>query len=326
MKINNFCLSVFLVSSHLFVFLNSSFAHNANPLQSIKDFKTSKLSANIYIVHGPKTFPNKKYQGFNNNPAFVVTKKGIIVIDPGSSVFIGRELLNKIAVISKLPVIAVFNTHVHGDHWLGNHAIQEKYPKVKIYAHYKMIEQIKNGAGKQWIEIMNKITDNTTKGTKVVSPNQGLKGNEELKISNINIKIYHTGKAHTDTDLMIEISNDKTLFLGDIITRELMPSARPQDGSLPGQIKAIEFALKTKNKIFVPGHGKSGTEKYVKNHLRFLKQLNKLINTYFKQGLQAHQMKPKIIKALNKYKHWGRFKDIGRIINHEFVVLENESI
>jgi len=26
----------------------------------------------------------------------------------------------------------VFNTHVHGDHWLGNHAIIEVYPKAKL--------------------------------------------------------------------------------------------------------------------------------------------------------------------------------------------------
>jgi glyoxylase-like metal-dependent hydrolase (beta-lactamase superfamily II) len=36
--------------------------------------------------------------------------------------------------------INIFNTHVHGDHWLGNQAIVERYPAVKIYAHPNMIE------------------------------------------------------------------------------------------------------------------------------------------------------------------------------------------
>jgi ribonuclease BN (tRNA processing enzyme) len=43
--------------------------------------------------------------------------------------------------ITNKPIVAVFNTHVHGDHWLGNQAIVERYPAVKIYAHPNMIEQ-----------------------------------------------------------------------------------------------------------------------------------------------------------------------------------------
>jgi glyoxylase-like metal-dependent hydrolase (beta-lactamase superfamily II) len=34
--------------------------------------------------------------------------------------------------ITNKPIVAVFNTHVHGDHWLGNQAIVERYPAVKI--------------------------------------------------------------------------------------------------------------------------------------------------------------------------------------------------
>jgi len=50
----------------------------------------------------------------------VLTAKGVVVVDPGSSVQVGEMLLKKIATVTKDPVIAVFNTHIHGDHWLGN--------------------------------------------------------------------------------------------------------------------------------------------------------------------------------------------------------------
>jgi len=329
MHLTNQRFTAVLISLFISISGMSSFcySHQASTLKSIKDFKVEKLSKNIYIIHGPLTLPSKQYQGFNNNPAFIISKKGIIIVDPGSSVDIGRELLNKIKTVSKLPVIAVFNTHVHGDHWLGNQAIVEKYPKVVIYAHEKMIEQIKAGADKQWINIMNRMTENATKNTKATSPNKGLKGGEKISFSNIQINIHHPSKkAHTNTDIMIEVNNDKALFLGDIITRGSLSTARAQDGSIPGQIKAIKFALASKNTLFIPGHGQSGDQKFVKMHLNFLQQLKQLTFKYFEQGLQSHEIKAKLLIELNKYKHWKNFKQIGKIIHQEFIRIENESI
>ena len=51
----------------------------------------------------------------------------------------------------------MFNTHVHGDHWLGNDAIRKDYPKAKIYAHPKARSAIAAGEGAK--------CDRATKGT-----------------------------------------------------------------------------------------------------------------------------------------------------------------
>ena len=50
------------------------------------DYPVTKLTERVYVIHGPNETPNKKNQGFFNNPGFVLTKKGVVVIDPGSSV------------------------------------------------------------------------------------------------------------------------------------------------------------------------------------------------------------------------------------------------
>ena len=58
------------------------------------------------------------------NPAFVIGADGVVVIDPGSSVQTGEMVLRQIGQVTGLPVVAVFNTHIHGDHWLANQAIR----------------------------------------------------------------------------------------------------------------------------------------------------------------------------------------------------------
>jgi glyoxylase-like metal-dependent hydrolase (beta-lactamase superfamily II) len=62
-----------------------------------------------------------------------------ILLNTGSSYQIGKMMLDKVKAITDKPIFAVFNTHIHGDHWLGNQAIVEQYPSVNIYAHIDMI-------------------------------------------------------------------------------------------------------------------------------------------------------------------------------------------
>ena len=79
-------------------------------------FSAEKVSNHVYVIHGPTELPNETNEGFMNNPAFVVADTGVVVVDPGSSVHTGNMLLREIRKITDMPVIAVFDTHVHGDH------------------------------------------------------------------------------------------------------------------------------------------------------------------------------------------------------------------
>ncbi len=110
-----------------------------------------------------------------NNPAIVESKNGLIVIDPGGNYNVGKKVLAEIEKVSKKPIIAILNTHKHGDHWFANRAIQSKYPKIDIYAHPNMIKEVKAGEADKWYGILERLSKNL-KGTKPYSfPNQRAK-------------------------------------------------------------------------------------------------------------------------------------------------------
>ena len=56
--------------------------------------------------------------------------------------------------ITEKPIVAVFNTHVHGDHWLGNQAVKAAWPDVAIYGHPNMLALIEQGEGKAWVDMI----------------------------------------------------------------------------------------------------------------------------------------------------------------------------
>ena len=63
----------------------------AAPLRG--EWTPEQVAPGVYVIHGPTELPSPSNQGFMNNPAFVVTDAGVVVIDPGSSVQVGEMLL-----------------------------------------------------------------------------------------------------------------------------------------------------------------------------------------------------------------------------------------
>lgn len=305
---------------------DASFAHDPKVPSSIEDYPLDRVSDHIHVVHATQHLPNPQNRGFMNNPAAILTPNGVIVVDPGSSAEIGKQLLKKIRRISDKPVIAVLNTHVHGDHWLGNDGIRTAYPNVPIYAHERAIERINAGEGDYWIGVFMAMTKGAIAGTKVVAPNIGLKGGETLDLDGLTLRIHHTGHAHSDSDLMIEVVNDKGLFFGDVVTAKQVPNSDvPQDANFKGSIMAIKTMLEGSATIFIPGHGRSGGREVPTASLHFLEELHAAVTKYFKQGLADYEMKEKILRDMARYKHWNNFNEMGRVISFVYKEVEADN-
>ena len=282
-----------------------------------------QLTERIYVVHGPVQAPNPENGGFMNNPGFIVTDNGVVVIDPGSSVQIGAAVLDKVAEVTDKPVVAVFNTHVHGDHWLGNQAIKQAYPNAVIYAHERMLERVADGDGDRWIEVLNDITDGAIQGTLVTAPDVGLTGGETLGFGDTDVQVHFKGKAHSDNDLLIEIDRERTLFMGDVgmVTRITSQHA---DGDVRGHIETLKFILDTDNEVFVPGHGKSGGKEVPRLALSFHQTLYDSVKRHYEAGLSDFEMRDKVIADMADFKDWDNFDDIGRAISHAYLRVEQD--
>ena len=314
-----------VVAFMLLVAMEASLAHEAGTPSPIDQYPLDRISTNIYVVHSRHELPNPKNRGFMNNPAAIVTESGVIVVDPGSSREIGKQLLKKVRKVTDKPVIAVFNTHVHGDHWLGNHGIREAYPRVPIYAHARMIERANAGEGSNWVGLFTRMTKGAIAGTKPVVPTIGLKGGETLKLGGVTLRIHYAGHAHSDNDIMIEVVDDKALFFGDVVNYQDVPnSAVPQDASFKGSIAAIKSMLNGPATLFIPGHGRSGGREVPESALRFLERLRASVIKHYDLGLADYEMKDAVIKDMAEYKDWYNFNELGRVIAFVYQEVENE--
>lgn len=298
---------------------SQSLAGKAPPIHN--NYSLEEVADGVFVVHGPTEPPNKQNQGFMNNPSFVLTTDGVVVIDPGSSVQTGEMLMMHIAKTTTKPVIAVLNTHVHGDHWLGNQAIVALYPSVKIYGHPEMSKMINEGEGETWIDFMFRLTEGATEGTKVVGPTHPLNEGDVLKIGGLSFQAMGPGKAHTNTDLMIYVQEKSVIYLSDNGNKDFIV---PVEGSFRGNIKALDLAIKSGARVFIPGHGATSDSSVASRYRDFLSIVYETTKAGFEEDKADYEIRPQLMPKLEFWKNWTGFDgQIGQLIN--FAYLEAEA-
>jgi glyoxylase-like metal-dependent hydrolase (beta-lactamase superfamily II) len=289
----------------------------------VRDYPVDRIAARTYVIHGPREIASVTNQGFMNNPAFIVTGEGVVVIDPGSSVQAGRMVMKQLRRITDKPVTHVLNTHVHGDHWLGNQAVRESYPDAVLMAHPEMIRRV-SGVAEQWVITMSRLSGGFTEGTRAVIPTVAIGNGEELKTGGITFRIHAPPDAHSHTDIMIQVVEDSVVFGGDNFLYERLP--RLDDATFTGSIEACRVAARLKARRYVPGHGPTGGAEIVQAYETYLTTLHAEVKRHYDAGKSDFEMKDAVVAKLKPYAGWVHFNDvIGRHISLAFLEIERSS-
>jgi len=286
------------------------------------DYSLHRVTDKIYVIYGPFDVPNSENRGFRNNPVIVLTNQGVVVFDPGGSAHAGEMVAKKIGTISKDPVVAIFNSHAHGDHWLGNEGVKRTYPQAAIYGHPGMKALVDGTEGERWLAMIERLTGGTAGGKKVIGPDKTLNNGDVIDIGDTSFRIHHTGPAHTDNDIMIEVVDQKVLFTGDVVRNGAL-GLMESDASFKGNIAAMDWMVKKKFKHYIPGHGRAGGIEIVRAYRSYLDKLLTTVKKLYAENLPDHEMKPAVLRAVSAYKDWAGFDEVlGPHVSRAYLEVE----
>ena len=257
------------------------------------DIDAVKVTEHCYTIPAMGPYPTPDNFGMFSNPGFIVTSEGVVVVDTGSSIQIGEMMLRQIKKVTDKPVVKVFNTHFHGDHWLGNHAFVNANPNVEIISHPLCIENLKAGGDKFWFDFMQSNTNNKITGTVVTLPNKTVEGGEEIKVGDVTIKVHHFGQMHTVSDIIIEVVEDSVIYTGDVVMRRV---ANMEDGSFTGTIAGLQKMADSGVKHFIPMHGKPSDVNLINEGKEFMETIYYSVEELYDEGLSDFEMKPIIME------------------------------
>jgi glyoxylase-like metal-dependent hydrolase (beta-lactamase superfamily II) len=155
----------------------------------------------------------------------------------------------------------------------------------------------------------------------VVKPDHPVKDGDEFSIGGLTYAIMNNDKAHTDTDIMVNVKEIGVMFLGDNAGHGRI--LRLEGGSFPGNIAALENALATDAKVFVPGHGPSGGREVAERYRDYLSTVYSTAQQAVDEGLSDFEMRPLLEPKLGPWEKWAGFDiELGKHINTAFLEAE----
>ncbi|CAM3658404.1 MBL fold metallo-hydrolase [Polynucleobacter antarcticus] len=235
--------------------------------------KPIQVSPNTYFVQGLAALGTSENQNFISNAGFVVTPKGVVVVDALGSPPLAQKLIKEIAKVTPQKIVAVIVTHYHADHVYG---LQEfKKVGAKIYAqgdgrNYLSSETAKQRLIASRIDFAPSVNDKTH----LVSADVWIDRNLKIQVGGVNFLISRVGPAHAPEDLIVYVPTEGVLFAGDLVFRGRIPFVGNADSK--GWLKALDEFEKFNPKVVVPGHGAQSTNpiediRFTRDYLNYLR-------------------------------------------------------
>jgi metallo-beta-lactamase class B len=228
----SFCLSAF-----------TSFAQNPK-------LKIKHLTGDLYVY---TTYSTYKGAVTDANAVYLVTNKGVVVIDAPWDPTQFQPFLDSIAAKHHQKVVLTIATHSHGDRAGGLAFFKSK--GIKTYT--------------------NKLTDELLKANKEPRAVYTFTNDTTFTVGQYKISTYYAGKGHTKDNIVVWFPKDKVLFGGCLVkSAEADNLGYIGEADLAAWPKSIE-RLKQKypdTKSVITGHDAWGNRESLAHTLKLLRE------------------------------------------------------
>jgi len=248
---------------------NNAWAESAN-----FDFSVTPIADNVYSIVSPSFgLPTPENKGWNSNSHFVVTDKGVLLFDSGSSEIIGNEIKKSIKSVTKKPVRWVVNSHSHADHWLGNTGFTDT--GAEIIASERAVRVMKED-GQGSMDAFSRMTKGATGTTHIKYPTLLLSQGEKRNLGGLDVEFIFSNDAHSPGDILMWLPKQKIIFGGDVLSSQWMPILT-YHGNVSHLIDTLYEVAKLNPEIVLTGHGKSTSGKSIKRDADLVADVWKLV-------------------------------------------------
>ena len=280
------------------------------------DLDATEIASGTWALHGRTEYFTLANGGNIVNVAFVEVPEGVVVIDTGPSRRYGEALLDLIEKkIPGKPILRVYNTHHHPDHFLGN----QVFDRNRIAAPQQVIDNIL-ADGEGFTDNLYRLIGDWMRGTAPVAPSVALETDSE-DIGGRTFSLFYLS-GHTNSDLVIRDDETGVLFAGDLAFYNRAPTTPNAD--IDVWLESLKTLASLDRELIVPGHGlRDDTGGSIEQTADYISWLEDTLSKAASQGLTMNEAMalpmPKRFSSLDVVQN-----EYQRSVVHLYLALEDE--
>jgi glyoxylase-like metal-dependent hydrolase (beta-lactamase superfamily II) len=252
-----------------FVALICVIAPLANAQDAEITFKSTEIEPGIFMVEAQGGFGG-------GNMAVLVGDDHVVMIDD-SMPPLAETLLTHVTETADGPIDFMINTHIHGDHVGGNAYFADK--GTVVFAHdnirKRLLEDSSYAGGDGGLPVIT-FGDGVT-----------------FHLGNIEARVRHLPKAHTDGDAAVYFPQANVIHAGDILFHGIFPFIDlDSGGTVDGYIAAQEkiWSMADDATKIIPGHGSLTNKAGMKADIDMLVDARAMVKALLEQGNTADEV------------------------------------
>ncbi len=269
--------------------------------------EVQKVTENIYALVGE--MQQRSPQNYGNNATFgvVITKGGVVLMDPGGSYKGAQQIDKAIASFTDKPVKIVINTGGQDHRWIGNSYWKSK--GATIIASSAAVADQKERGSLQMTMLQQLVGSEGLTGTELVYADTVFDEEHKFALGGVEFIITHKGAAHTPGDSYVYVPSAQTVFTGDIVYLERLLGVGPQSSSA-SWVESFDAMAALSPQHVVPGHGHASTlEKAKAQTYNYLVHLRKQVAAHLEKG---GDMKTVVDVDQTSFKHLKVYESISK--------------
>lgn len=257
------------------------------------------------------------------NIAFLVTRKGIVVVDAGANPSNADKIINTIRSISKKPIKYLILTHMHGDHLYGlssfpqdvivisHSSLENNYDQFNQQRLMSYIDTILPSHISNLKSQLDAIDDKKSKEYKSLAetyktnldylesikkinfrkPDITFDDYYMMKIAGERIMLEYPGPCHTNDNIIVKFSNHNVIHTGDLVFNKEFPYTIDEHGvDIYNWVETLDGLYKENIFTVIPGHGEIDNKYILKDQADYFKQLAQKIERLKNEGFSLDEI------------------------------------
>jgi glyoxylase-like metal-dependent hydrolase (beta-lactamase superfamily II) len=262
------------------------------------------VAAGVYALLGSGGEITPENGGRTANVAFIVGRRGIVVVDTGTSYREGEDIIAAVKSVSNRPIRLAILTHPGQEAIFGAAAFQAR--GIPVLAHRRSAELIAARCETCLHNLRAVLGEDSMAASRVVKPDRLIDGNKTLELIGRPLRLIAPQWSSAPGAIAVFDERTSTLIAGSLVSIDRIPDTRDADP------KAWRDALvqieSMRCRHLVPGYGPIGSCVDIDAFAHYLAELESRVEALMKEGVSLGELRDRC--DLPEFARWDQYETL----------------